>query len=302
MPSSEHFKISAGEGAAGQRVDAFLGEHEAVGSRSHAGRLISDGAVTIDGNPAKKSDMLSGGELIEFEIEVATASTGEASVPFKIVFEDPHLLVVDKPSGLVVHPAPGNRTGTLSQALAGRAAGGDPERPGIVHRLDKETSGLLVVAKSDAVLRDLQAALAKREIKREYLALVRGRPESASGTIDAPLGRDRRNPENIAIRLDSTRDAITHFEVVEELPEHTLLKIRLETGRTHQIRVHLAAIGLRVSGDEQYGVEGDLGLERQFLHACELSFHHPVTGELMIFSSPLPPELQSALESARGAA
>ena len=146
----------------------------------------------------------------------------------------------------------------MSQALAGRAAGGDPERPGIVHRLDKETSGLLVVAKSDSVLRELQAALAKREIKREYLALVKGRPESASGTIDAPLGRDRRNPENIAIRLDSTREAVTHFEVVDEFPAHTLLKVRLETGRTHQIRVHLAAIGLKVSGDEQYGAGGDL--------------------------------------------
>jgi 23S rRNA pseudouridine1911/1915/1917 synthase len=301
MPSTELFELTADESAAGQRLDAYLGGEEAIGSRSRAGRLIGDGQVTVNGRPAKKSEILEGGEVVVVELAVATASSGEPNVPFEIVFEDPHLLVVDKPSGLVVHPAPGNRTGTLSQALAGRAAGGDPERPGIVHRLDKETSGLMVVAKSDAVLRDLQAALTKREIKREYLALVRGRPESASGTIDAPLGRDRRNPENIAIRLDSTRGAVTHFEVIEEFPAHTLLKVRLETGRTHQIRVHLAAIGLKVSGDEQYGAGGDLGLTRQFLHACELSFHHPVTGELMIFSAKLPEELNSALQRARSA-
>ncbi|MGH2906676.1 MAG: RluA family pseudouridine synthase [Solirubrobacterales bacterium] len=299
MPQSEHFELRVEDAAAGVRVDVFLGADERVGSRSTAGKLIAAGAVLIDGRAAKKSDQLAGGELLEVTIDVARGDSGEPAVPFSIVFEDPHLIVVDKPAGLVVHPAPGNRSGTLSQALAGRAAGGDPERPGIVHRLDKETSGLLVVAKSDKVLRALQADLAARKVKREYLALVRGRPESASGTIDAPLGRDRRNSENIAIRQDSDRDAITHFEIAEELPAHTLLKVRLETGRTHQIRVHLAAIGLRVSGDEQYGVAGDLGLTRQFLHACELSFHHPETGELLIFAAPLPAELQSALNAAR---
>lgn len=285
---------------AGERLDRVIASVPEVGSRAQAARLIEQGAVALDGETARKSERVDEGDIVVIELVAPpTGDPTEPAVPFEIVYEDASLLVVDKPTGLVVHPAPGNRTGTLSQALAGLAAGGDPERPGIVHRLDKETSGLLVVARNDDVLRKLQAALQAREISRRYTALVRGQAESAKGTIDAPLGRDRRNPENIAIRMDSERVAITHFEVAEEIGPRSLLHVTLETGRTHQIRVHLGAIGLPVCGDPKYGIDGDLGLERQFLHASELSFEHPVSGEHMTFGSPLPPDLAHALELAR---
>lgn len=293
-------EVSVTEESAGVRIDRFVAEREEIGSRSHAARLIERGLVRVNGVAAKKSQILVADDVVTIELaQSRPVSHSEPAVPFAIAYEDEHLLVVEKPAGLVVHPAPGNPTGTLSQALAGVAAGGDPERPGIVHRLDKDTSGLLVVARSDEVLRRLQSALQAREVIRRYTALVRGRPESASGTIDAPLGRDRRNPENISLRGDSGREAVTHFEVVEELTLRTLLHVTLGTGRTHQIRVHLAAIGLPVCGDPQYGIEGDLGLTRQFLHASELSFRHPVTQLPMSFSSKLPRDLQAALERAR---
>lgn len=289
------------ESEAGIRLDQFLATVEEVGSRSQAAKLIDSGAVTINANPAKKRHILESEDVVRVDVASEPYASDEPAVPFEVVHEDVDLLVVDKPAGLVVHPAPGNRSGTLAQALAGRAGGGDPERPGIVHRLDKETSGLLVVAKNDAALRALQSQLKERLIRRQYTALVRGRPESATGTIDAPLGRDRRNPENIAVRDDSEREAITHFEVIEEVGARTLLHVRLETGRTHQIRVHLAAIGLPVCGDPQYGsgVEGDLGLRRQFLHASELSFRHPTSGDRLSFASPLPADLAAALAAAR---
>jgi 23S rRNA pseudouridine1911/1915/1917 synthase len=187
------------------------------------------------------------------------------------------------------------------QALAGRAAGGDPARPGIVHRLDRDTSGLLVVAKGDATLRALQRQLAAREIERDYLALVEGRPPALTGTIDAPLGRDRRVRTRRSTDTDDARSAITHFELQEALPTTTLLRVRLETGRTHQIRAHLLAIGHPVAGDPEYGNEGLLGLPRQFLHAARLAFTHPVTGEAVEVSSPLPQDLRDALERARTA-
>jgi 23S rRNA pseudouridine1911/1915/1917 synthase len=301
MSQLQKIEAVAGEGDSGLRLDRFIAGLPEVGSRAQAARLIEAGAVLLGDEPARKSDRVEPGDVVVVEIKpVDIGPGGEPSVPFEVVYEDASLLVVDKPTGLVVHPAPGNRTGTLSQALVGRAAGGDPERPGIVHRLDKETSGLLVVARNDDVLRALQAALQAREISRRYTALVVGQASSSSGTIDAPLGRDRRNPENISIRADSERPAITHFEVAEEIGSRSLLHVSLETGRTHQIRVHLAAIGLPVCGDPQYGIENDLGLERQFLHASELSFRHPVSNEPMSFGSPLPPDLAAALELARG--
>lgn len=284
----------------GQRLDRVLAAHDAVGSRARAAKLFSEGAVTIDGAQPKKSDLAIAGQTITLELlEPEVGRPERPAVPFEVIFEDDALLIVDKPAGLVVHPAPGHRSGTLSQALAGRASGGDPARPGIVHRLDRDTSGLLVVAKSDQVLRALQAALQAREITRSYTALVRGVPESAAGTIDAPLGRDRRDPASIAVRQDSTRNAVTHFETIEQLGPRTLLAVKLETGRTHQIRVHLAAVGLRVCGDPQYGVEGDLALLRQFLHASALGFAHPISGEQLNFESPLPRDLADALELAR---
>lgn len=288
------------DSASGKRLDVYLGEHVEIGSRSHAGKLIDAGAVTVDGLPAKKGSLVTGAQRVTVEIAGTQGDASQPAVPFTVIYEDADLLVIDKPAGLVVHPAPGNPTGTLSQALTGRAGGGDRSRPGIVHRLDKDTSGLLVVARSDTILRALQEDLRERRIAREYTALVRGRPESRAGTIDAPLGRDRRLPQQVSVRADSPRAAVTHFETIEDLPGHTLLRVRLETGRTHQIRVHLAAIELPVSGDTSYGVAGDLGLDRQFLHASKLSFTHPASGERLSISSELPPALAHALQRARG--
>jgi 23S rRNA pseudouridine1911/1915/1917 synthase len=218
--------------------------------------------------------------------------------PFAVAYEDEHLMVIDKPPGVVVHPGRGRQAGTLAQALAGLTAGGEPERPGIVHRLDKGTSGLLVVARTEEAHDALRAAIKARSVRREYLALVMGRPESRTGTIDAPIGRDRQMRTRVSTDTDEPREARTHFELVRSLPGASLLRVRLETGRTHQIRVHLAAIGLPVAGDPEYGVAGAFGLERQFLHAARLAFAHPVTGAPVDVSSPLPADLEAALARA----
>jgi len=238
-----------------------------------------------------------GGERLEVD---ATEQQKVALQPetreLRIAYEDEHLLVVDKPAGMVVHPAAGHSGGTLVQALLDRGiAGGDvPERPGIVHRLDRDTSGLLVVARSEQAYARLQDLVRERALDRRYLALVRGRPRSRSGRIEAPIGRDRHDPLRRSLDTDTPREAITHFEVERLLPKHTLLSIRLETGRTHQIRVHLAAIELPVVGDPAYGVP-DPELGRQFLHASRLSFPHPFGGATVEAESPLPDDLQAAL-------
>jgi 23S rRNA pseudouridine1911/1915/1917 synthase len=220
------------------------------------------------------------------------------STNFTIPYEDEHLLVVDKGAGLVVHPAKGHRHGTLSQLLEGVAAGGDPGRAGIVHRLDRETSGLLVVARSEQAHGLLQAALAKRLLEREYLALVLGRPPARSGTIEAPIGRDPQVRTRMAIGGNAPREARTHFTIDRSLAGYTLLRVRLETGRTHQIRVHMQAIGHPVAGDPEYGAPGELGLERQFLHAARLAFDHPLSGERIEVHSALPEDLAQALQRA----
>ena len=217
-----------------------------------------------------------------------------------MVHSDEWLAVVDKPAGLVVHPAPGTTAPTLVDELGPLLGGGeDPARPGIVHRLDRDTSGLMLVARSDQAHRRLAAMIKAREVSREYRVLVEGRLRSRSGTIDAPLGRDYRAPERRAVRGRGAREARTHFEVLELLQADTYASARLETGRTHQIRAHFAAIGHPVAGDPRYGHRGRHGLDRQFLHACRLAFHHPRTSDAMTFSSSLPPDLEHALERAR---
>ena len=221
--------------------------------------------------------------------------------PFTIAYQDDDLLVIDKAPGLVVHPARGHREGTLAQLLgqAGLSpAGGEASRAGIVHRLDRNTSGLLVVSRSEEAHRLLQAALAERRIEREYSALVEGRPPARSGTIEAPIGRDPRIRTKMAIGGINPREARTHFTLERALAETTLMRLHLDTGRTHQIRVHLRAIGHPVCGDPEYGTPGLLGLERQFLHAARLSFEHPFTGVPVEVRSPLPDDLQRALERA----
>ena len=220
---------------------------------------------------------------------------------FSVAYEDEHLIVIDKGPGLVVHPGRGHREDTLSQLLAPVLAGGDPERAGIVHRLDRDTSGLMVVARTEEAHRRLQAALSARKIEREYLALVEGRPPSRTGTVDAPVGRDPRVRTRMAVGGAAAREARTHFEIERTLPRSTLLRLRLETGRTHQIRVHMQAIGHPVAGDPEYGTPGLYGLQRQFLHATRLAFDHPATGERVEVRSPLPADLRAALERATAA-
>jgi 23S rRNA pseudouridine1911/1915/1917 synthase len=220
----------------------------------------------------------------------------------RVVHLDERLAVVDKPAGLVVHPAPSHRGPTLVDELGELlGGGGDPERPGIVHRLDKDTSGLMVVARDDAAHAALQAQVRRREVERVYLALARGRLSSRTGTIDAPIGRSARRRSRMAVSGAASRQARTHFEVLEQLAYETYLEARLETGRTHQIRAHFAAIGHPLVGDATYGGEPRYGLGRQFLHAHRLAFAHPESGERLSFTSELPDDLAAALEAARAA-
>ncbi len=287
------------EADSGSRLDRVLAARPEVASRAAAERLLAAGAVTVDGLVQPKSRKVVPGEIVLVELphEEALRAT-EMRLP--VAWEDEHLLVVDKPAGLVVHPAGGHDEPTLAHGLLALGARGGPhDRPGIVHRLDRDTTGLLVVARSEVVHQQLTALVRRRELERLYLALVRGTPGSASGRIEAPIGRDRRDRSRMSLDTETPRNAVTWFELQEQLTDHALLEVRLETGRTHQIRVHLAAIDLPVAGDPTYGVVGDLGLERQFLHAHRLRFLHPVTGEEIDVGSPLPPDLAGALEAAR---
>jgi 23S rRNA pseudouridine1911/1915/1917 synthase len=296
-------ELTVGPAEAGQRLDALLAEP--LGSRSRAARLIERGSVLVDGRPQPKRYVVAAGQRVEVDegSDAPPPADVGARVDFAVPFEDEHLLVVDKPAGIVVHPARGHASGTLAQALEGRGHGSsDPDegwRAGLVHRLDRDTSGLLVVAKSEPVHAALKAALQAREITREYTALVEGRPPARTGTIDAPIGRDRRVRTRMSTDTDTPREARTHFEIVEALPSTSLLRVRLDTGRTHQIRVHLQAIGHPVAGDPEYGHAGLLGLERQFLHAARLAFTHPVTGAPIEVVSALPDDLAAAIGRAR---
>jgi 23S rRNA pseudouridine1911/1915/1917 synthase len=288
----------------GVRLDVVLARRVPGLTRTALAALVRAGKVSVSGvTVAKPSRPLRRGEEVSVEIAPPEPSRFEPeAIPLSVLHEDADLLVLDKPAGLVVHPAAGRRRGTLVNALLGRALplapSTDPSKPGIVHRLDRDTSGLLVVARSDEAHRRLQRLLRRRELEREYLALVRGRPRSRSGRVEAAIGRDRTDPTRISLDTATPREAVTNFEVVELLPHHALLRVRLETGRTHQIRVHLAAIDLPVAGDPVYGVAGDLGLERQFLHSARLAFAHPFRDERVEVESPLPPDLEAALERA----
>jgi 23S rRNA pseudouridine1911/1915/1917 synthase len=284
------------------RLDAVLAALSGA-PRADVQRAIARGAVLVDGNPRPKSHRLRGGERLEADLETVTEVPPEpGGVPVR--YEDEHLAVVAKPAGMVTHPAAGRRTGTVVNRLLGMdmplsRAGGE-DRPGIVHRLDAGTSGLLIVAKDDETHAALSRLLAAREVRRDYLALVRGEVPHESFTVEAPLGRHR---ARVAVRRGSGVEAVTDVEVRERFPRATLVVARPRTGRTHQIRVHLGAAGHPILGDRVYGGGGDdarrLGLTRPFLHAWRLAFDHPVAGERIELEEPLPPELSAALSRAR---
>jgi 23S rRNA pseudouridine1911/1915/1917 synthase len=288
----------------GKRLDAALTALESDLSRAQVRRLIESGDIRISGERVKPAHRLRPGERIEGLVPEPVASDVEPeAIPLQIVYEDEDVIVVDKPAGLVVHPAAGVASGTLVNALlhhCDRLSGvGGVRRPGIVHRLDKGTSGLLVVAKNDLAHRGLARQFKEHTTEREYLALVRGRPGAQRGSVDAPIGRHPSDRKRFSTRTRSGRTAVTHWAVERRLRDLTLLRVRLETGRTHQIRVHLASIGLPVVGDPLYGggkkVARELGLERQALHATLLGFEHPRSGERLRFSSRLPEDLTGVI-------
>jgi 23S rRNA pseudouridine1911/1915/1917 synthase len=289
-PPAVEQELTVPQEAAGERLDRFLASH--VGGRGAAERAVEAG-VLVDGRARPKSYRLEGGERLQLPRPRERTPGSPPPAP-AIVWQDEHLAVVDKPAGLVVHAGAGHSGDTLVDALAGIVAGGDPARPGIVHRLDRDTSGLLLVARSEEAHERLAGLVRGRRLERTYLALVRGRPASRSGRIEAPIGRDRDDPTRVSLDTDTPRDAVTHFEVERLFANHALLRVRLETGRMHQIRVHLQAIELPVVGDPVYGVP-DPSLSRQFLHAAGLAFEHPFTGERLDLESPIPAELEAHL-------
>jgi 23S rRNA pseudouridine1911/1915/1917 synthase len=285
---------------AGERADKIVAELAGV-SREKARRLFEEG-VTVNGSPVDPNNRISGGS-IEFVRPVAELGTVAEDVPFEVRWEDAHVLVIDKPAGIVVHPGAGRKTGTLASGLLHRYPElegiGQEGRWGIVHRLDQGTSGLLLVARTAASFEFLTVEMAARRIHRSYLALVHGVPAMPTGTIDAPIGRDPVHPTRKKVVPDG-RSARTHYRVRESFGAASLLEVDLETGRTHQIRVHLATIGHPVVGDRSYTRRVDpVRVKRIFLHAARIVFNHPVTGAETIVESPLPPDLVASLESVR---
>ncbi|MHB9112841.1 MAG: RluA family pseudouridine synthase [Thermoleophilia bacterium] len=334
-PGSENsFTFEVATVDAGERLDRLVAAAPEIGSRAAAQKLIAAGMVSVDGQERSKNYKVSAGEQVEvFLAPSEPLDLQPEDMDLDIPYEDENLLVVDKPAGIVTHPAKGHNTGTLVHGLLGRqiAGGEHPHRPGIVHRLDKDTSGLLIVARDEETHRHLTDALSRHKIERTYLCLVHGLFETREGTIEAPLGRDARERQQMAVTRKGGRDAVTHFRVLESwggapaaavgktgaagsavtgrtaaaprkgAAGYSLLEVRLETGRTHQIRVHLAAIGHPVAGDKVYGRRKDeLGVGRQFLHSARLRFTHPDTGVTVDVSSPLPHDLDSVLVKLRG--
>jgi 23S rRNA pseudouridine1911/1915/1917 synthase len=283
----------------GTRLDRFVVEKCPELSRTHAQKLITGGFITVNGHPARASLKLGSGDRVDIVIpSQPPPHLAPEAIPLDIVYEDKDLLVVDKPAGLAVHPAPGHTSHTLVNAvlgyLPGLAEADDSLRPGIVHRLDKDTSGLIIVAKNRSAHENLADQFKSRAVAKSYLVLVRGKLEPETGVIEAAIGRDPRNRQRMAV-VDKGRQARTKYRVVKYLGRYTLLKISPETGRTHQIRVHLAAIGFPVVGDATYGVTSP-HLSRQFLHASKIGFRLPSTGEYVEFESSLPEDLQKALK------
>lgn len=286
---------------AGKRLDVFLASESSDLTRSYIQKLITNGLVSVNGSPAKPSYRVKEGDVVILRLPPPEGlELRPEPIPLDICYEDDDVVVVNKPRGMVVHPGAGNFSGTLVNALLYHCRDlsgiNGVLRPGIVHRLDKFTSGLLVVAKNDASHLELARQLKERRVKRRYIALVHGRVKNQCGTVDAPIGRDPKNRQKMAVVFKNSRPAVTHYRVMEYFHMYTLLEVRLETGRTHQIRVHMSYIGHPVAGDDKYGPsKPSLGLTGQFLHAASLGFYHPKTSVYMEFEAPLPEELAAVL-------
>ena len=294
-------ELTAATEHAGVRLDAFLSADGAL-TRSQAARLIAEGRVRVNGKPAAKSARLSGGETVTVDVpQLRETALPPQDIPLDVVYEDDDVIVVNKPTGLVVHPAPGHPDGTLVNALLHHCGDslsgiGGEKRPGIVHRIDRDTSGLIIAAKNDAAHLALSAQLKDHSFSRTYECLVTGNMKQDSGTVDAPIGRSSADRKKMAV-VPTGRRAVTHWEVVARYPGVTHLRCRLETGRTHQIRVHMAHIGHPILGDTVYGAKKPVpGLTGQCLHATGLRFIHPRTGEPVELHCPLPPEFTAMLQ------
>ena len=296
------------DGTAG-RADRYVADATGL-SRSYIQKLITDGRLTAGGEPIKANTIVGGGTELRLDVPAAVRLdlAPAPEIALRVVYEDADLLVIDKPAGLVVHPAPGHPGGTLVNALLAHGDGGTwggiagVERPGIVHRLDRDTSGLLMVARHDAAQAALMAQLKARRVKKTYLALVAGSVSAAVGRIEAPVGRDPKHRTRMAVVADG-RPSVTGYRVRERLDGWTLLEVDLVTGRTHQIRVHLDAVGHPVAGDRLYGTgtsrRGPAGLDRLFLHSWRLELTSPSDGHVIRVTAPLPPELESVLDGLR---
>ena len=294
-------ELTAATEHAGVRLDAFLSADGAL-TRSQAARLIAEGRVRVNGKPAAKSARLSGGETVTVDVpQLRETALPPQDIPLDVVYEDDDVIVVNKPTGLVVHPAPGHPDGTLVNALLHHCGDslsgiGGEKRPGIVHRIDRDTSGLIIAAKNDAAHLALSAQLKDHSLSRTYECLVTGNMKQDSGTVNAPIGRSSADRKKMAV-VPTGRRAVTHWEVVARYPGVTHLRCRLETGRTHQIRVHMAYIGHPILGDTVYGAKKPVpGLTGQCLHAAGLRFVHPRTGEPVELHCPLPPEFTAMLQ------
>lgn len=300
----ESIVLSPDECSAGERLDKYISENISDISRSYAAVLAKDGLIECEGKALDKNYKIKGGELIRIWVPEPEPQEVEAEdIPLNIIYEDSDLLVVNKPQGMVVHPAPGNYSGTLVNALLyhcrdSLSAINGVIRPGIVHRIDKDTSGLLVVAKNNNAHIRLSEQIKEKKALRSYIALVNGRVKE-NGTVNAPIARNPKDRKKMAV-VKGGREAVTHYEVLEDLGEYTLLKCILETGRTHQIRVHMTSIGHSIVGDKVYGVKKDrFNLNGQLLHAEQIGFDHPSTGEYMQFSSDLPDYFEAVLNKLR---
>lgn len=296
--------IAVSEEQTSERLDKFLSTTEPEWSRTQVQQWVKDGLIEVNGKQVKANYKVQAGDQIKVEIPDPEALDVEAeSMDLDIYFEDEDVLVVNKPRGMVVHPAPGHVTGTLVNGLMAHCNDlsgiNGVMRPGIVHRIDKDTSGLLMVAKNDMAHESLVNQLVAKTVTRKYTAVVHGIIQHDTGTIDAPIGRDKKDRQSMTVTKENAKQAVTHFDVMERFKDFTVVECRLETGRTHQIRVHMKYIGYPLAGDPKYGPRKTVDFNGQLLHAGVLGFDHPRTGEYMEFTAPIPADMQAFIDSLR---